>query len=38
MLDFNDELKKVNNRAYAEVQRNFSRLAKTVHKLNPVKL
>lgn len=38
MLNFDDELKKVNTKAYAEVQRNFSRLAKTVHKLDPLKL
>ena len=38
MTNFNDELKKVNKRAYAEVQRHFSRLAKTVHKFDPIKL
>jgi hypothetical protein len=38
MPDFNDELKKVNKRAYTEVQKNFSRLAKTIDKLDPIKL
>ncbi len=38
MPDFNDQLKKINKRAYAEVQRDFSRLAKTVDKLDPIKL
>jgi hypothetical protein len=38
MPDFNDQLKKINKRAYAEVQRDFSRLAKTVGKLDPIKL
>src|SRR5689334_6305551 len=38
MSDFNDQLKKINNRAYADVQRNFLRLVKTVDKLDPIKL
>src|SRR5258708_6054121 len=38
MPDFNDQLKKINKRAYAEVQRDFSRLARTVDKLDPIKL
>src|SRR5437762_10988426 len=38
MPNFNDELMKVNKRAYTEVQRNFSRLAATLHKLDPLKL
>jgi hypothetical protein len=38
MPDFNDQLKKINIRASAEVQRNFSRLTKTVQKLDPIKL
>ena len=38
MPDFNDELKKANKSAYVGVQRNFSRLAKIVGKLDPIKL
>src|SRR6266851_9248616 len=38
MPNFEDELKKANKRAYAEVQRNFSRLGKNVGKLDPIKL
>lgn len=38
MSNFNDELKEINKRTYTEVQRDFSRLAKTLQKLDPVKL
>src|SRR5579875_1341933 len=38
MSNFDDVLKKINTKASAEVQRNFSRLATTVHKLDPIKL
>ena len=38
MPDLNEQYKKIHETAYADVQRNFSLLASTVHKLDPIKL
>jgi len=38
MSDYDAELKRMNERAHAEVQKSFSRLAKAVDKLDPLKL
>lgn len=38
MANFEDQLKRIHKKVDAEVQRNFSRLATTLHKLDPIKL